>query len=583
MPLLPYVRRELFLQAIKNRDASALPDPNNREELFLKAIAEETALIPSGVSVVLPAAVSEMLANLPEAHTHTELFYKDIIDAILIATMVTDTTPYLIRATADNAHVSSPARLTKKLGNTVCVNDLSNPPNASGTLVDVTYSITSRKVTLSGTASATNNLVLTPYNVNGLGLAGHKIYIPPVGGGAKAILLNNVGGRINFTDGGIIDIPNTDTRGYAIRLENGNTINVTNYACHFIDLTLWFGSNDLIPSDLLSHPEDWGRYYSGSLAYDAGHLESADGTVMRSIGRNVWDEEWEYGSISSSTGQNDSSQTTAWRTKNYIPIIPNSAYYITASVSSKNCKARFYDAAKNYIGYQSVDGYNIYTKTAFTVPVNAYFMRLSPSVADVPTPNNNITISLYYSGESGYDEYYPYSVLAEIDTGSEVLRSAGAVADEKTPDGKIWHRVGAINLGSVDWSRVATNTAGYYRFLSTSYVDGAPTPAGTRGNVRTAKYCAITGNEAYNRVTGITLSTNGNIMVYDDALAQESAADFKTAMSGIYLYYEHYNIITEQGTAFDPEYVVENGGTESWTNLKGIPQGHETEYTEYTT
>ena len=79
MPLLPYVRRELFLQAIKNRDASALPDPNNREELFLKAIAEETALIPTGVSVVLPAAVSEMLANLPEAHTHTELFYKEIL------------------------------------------------------------------------------------------------------------------------------------------------------------------------------------------------------------------------------------------------------------------------------------------------------------------------------------------------------------------------------------------------------------------------------------------------------------------------------------------------------------------------
>ena len=306
MPLLPYVRREIFLQAIKNRDASALPDPNNREELFLKAIADEVALIPSGIPVALPAAVSEMLANLPEAHTHTELFYKDIIDAILIATMVTDTTPYLIRATADNAHVSSPARLAKKLGNTVAVNQLVDTATTSVTIP-----------------------------------SGHKYYAV-----------------INGTA--------------SIGTSNGTAIAVTGGQDIIIDLTLWFGCNDWIPSDLLSHPKNWGRYYAGSLDYAAGYLDSADGTVMRSIGRNVWDEEWELGGISSTNGQDEAGNTT-WRTKNYIPLVPNTPYYVY-TVTDKNLRARFYDAQKNYIGYNSGSGTTVRSTTPFTPPANAAYI-----------------------------------------------------------------------------------------------------------------------------------------------------------------------------------------------------------------
>lgn len=357
----------------------------------------------------------------------------------------------------------------------------------------------------------------------------------------------------------------------SIGTSNGTAIAVTGGQDIIIDLSLWFGSTDRIPSDLLSHTENWGRYYAGSLAYAAGYLDSADGTVMRSIGRNVWDEEWEYGSISSSTGQNDDSSPTAWRTKNYIPIIPNSSYYITASVSSKNCKARFYDAAKNYIGYQSVDGYNIYTKTAFTVPVNAYFMRLSPSVADVPTPNNNITISLYYSGESGYDEYYPYSVLAEIDTGSEVLRSAGAVADEKTSDGTITRRVGYVDLGTLTYITNQTGTNTY---------EATCAPVGKANGISNF-ICAGIAYTAYadDGQYGIRgYSSSGQVAVRVPKNVASTTSAIKTALSGVYLYYELATPATEQGTAFAENIPCDPDGTLNWTQSAGVPQGNEIFY-----
>lgn len=49
------------------------------------------------------------------------------------------------------------------------------------------------------------------------------------------------------------------------------------------------------------------------------------GTVYRT-GVNVWDEEWEVGSISNSTGE-DSVSTTTIRSKNYIPVVPGATYY----------------------------------------------------------------------------------------------------------------------------------------------------------------------------------------------------------------------------------------------------------------
>ena len=427
MPLLPYVRRELFLQAIKNRDASALPDPNNREELFLKAIAEETALIPTGVSVVLPAAVSEMLANLPEAHTHTELFYKEILDTILTASTVTDTTPFISRGTAGGLPVSGTAELKKKLGNTVGVNQLFNETFSPGTY---TYDIASAYFTM--TAGRTY-LFFTDENELSLRVRNYDE------------------GIIGTTAKYVIYACTITSNGYTIQ---GNGTSTKTAHLRRIDLSFWYGSTDRIPSDLLSHPENWGRYYAGSLAYAAGYLDSADGTMLTSKG---------------------SDGTT---------------------------------------------------------------------------------------------------VLAEVDTGSEGLRSAGAVADEKTPDGTITRRVGVVDLGTVNWVYDAGDTRFYF-----SGLDYKRPESNAEGNA----ICSYFVNVKLSNLIDKSICLHSNGYVYAKDSSYTSGAALKTAMSGVYLYYELATPTTEQGSPFNPTYGVEYGGTESWTNLKGIPQGHETEYTEYTT
>lgn len=472
MPLLPYVRRELFLQAIKNRDASALPDPNNREELFLKAIAEETALIPTGVSVVLPAAVSEMLANLPEAHTHTELFYKEILDTILTASTVTDTTPFISRETAGGLPVSGTAELKKKLGNTVGVNQLqrTQTTTATSTYSGVTISNSTKGVHLSGTATADIGIVY--FDRSGYSQAtipGHTylLFGCPSGGNGKYYIEPLMGAGADWCKGyprdtgsGVIFVAkktnDTPDYIYGIRLYivNGASNLNADVNCYLIDLDRWFGSTDRIPSDLLSHPENRGRYYAGSLAYAAGYLDSADGTMLTSKG---------------------SDGTT---------------------------------------------------------------------------------------------------VLASVDTGSEVLRSAGAVADEKTPDGTITRRVGVVDLGTVNWVYDAGDTRFYF-----SGLDYKRPESNAEGNA----ICSYFVNVKLSNLIDKSICLHSNGYVYAKDSSYTSGAALKTAMSGVYLYYELATPTTEQGTAFDPVYDVEYGGTESWTNLKGIPQGHETEYTEYTT
>jgi hypothetical protein len=68
-------------------------------------------------------------------------------------------------------------------------------------------------------------------------------------------------------------------------------------------------------------------------------------------GINVWDEEWEVGLIDATSGQNTPNNSYS-RTKNYIPIRPNTTYYFTDS--TKTLYFRKYDINKNYLGFEQM-------------------------------------------------------------------------------------------------------------------------------------------------------------------------------------------------------------------------------------
>lgn len=116
-----------------------------------------------------------------------------------------------------------------------------------------------------------------------------------------------------------------------------------------------------------------------------GHSEVIDGEIVSAgtesvveQGRNLWDEVWKVGTISSSSGNNEGS-TAAIYSENYIPIIPNSTYIFVYVGSAKfeNVKTRFYDHSKNYIGYNDNNGQTVYPNRAFITPLNAAYVRFT--------------------------------------------------------------------------------------------------------------------------------------------------------------------------------------------------------------
>ena len=466
----------------------------------------------------------------------------------------------------------------KKLGNTKSVNQLlnkANYPASSGVFTNNGDG----SVTANGTASSTQTFVFDTF-VNEFFIKGHKYYVysglASTGSSSTFELMITAfsgNGNLNlYTAATIAEYNSNLTNLHDVQavVRAGTTVSNLKFSPLIIDLTLWFGSNDAIPSHLLSHPEDWGRYYAGSLAYNAGTLESADGTVMKSIGRNVWDEVTETGTIDTSTGQN-SPNSTMLRCKNYIPVIPNTAYYFRTV--SNGAIIYYYDASYNYIGFHS--GFSV--NAPFTTSTNAHFMRFRLSSDYGTVYKSDITISLYYPDESGYDQYYPYTVLAEVDTGSEGLRSAGAVADEKTPDGTITRKVGYVDLGSLSWTM---DTSGTYPVFWAS-ISGMKI---AEANVRCQKYAfygarawqGFVANDYDKLIATPTAATYAYVMIQDSSYS--TAAAFKTAMDGVYLYYELATPTTEQGTAFAENIPCDDFGSLSWTQTKGIPQGNEIFY-----
>lgn len=106
--------------------------------------------------------------------------------------------------------------------------------------------------------------------------------------------------------------------------------------------------------------------------------------IVRSAG-NLWDEEWELGTLNSSGAKADSNSSI--RTKNYIPILPNATYYFKCPINTgRTC---FYDANKNHLNNDVSFGAN----STFTTPSGAYYMMFVLAGDYGTTYNNNISVN----------------------------------------------------------------------------------------------------------------------------------------------------------------------------------------------
>ena len=122
---------------------------------------------------------------------------------------------------------------------------------------------------------------------------------------------------------------------------------------------------------------------------------------VRDTGVNQWDEQWELGLIDSATGEK-SEGANRIRTKNFIPIQPNTAYFKCEPTAAQGGSVWnfYYDKDKNYLSYANA-GANV----IFTTPANAYYLMFYTEPAYGTTYKNDISINY----PATYTDYHPYT------------------------------------------------------------------------------------------------------------------------------------------------------------------------------
>ncbi len=330
--------------------------------------------------------------------------------------------------------------------------------------------------------------------------------------------------------------------------------------------------------------EEFYKYYLiNSYKYNIGQLVSSNPHRIETTGFNQWDEEVEFGTISSEGILN--TNTTNLRTKNFIGLVLNENYYFK---SPYGCYIRCYDKDKVYLGvYQSNSEGWVYPNNLIEsskLCPETRFIKFYLTSTYGKTYMNDICINLHHTGYrngeyESHKEYYrelpEVTKIIDPSTGEALfpdgLRSAGNIYDEITSTHAI-KRVGVIeDLGSLSWSRGTTAITDKYRFSSSlNAFDGVSTATSTNNvdvdisnGICTFLPIIPVGN-TYNNMDGIAIHEN-RLYLYSSNYSNSSytAETIKTTLSGHKLYYELKTpIVVELDEPFNMDYSVWDFGTE---------------------
>lgn len=333
-----------------------------------------------------------------------------------------------------------------------------------------------------------------------------------------------------------------------------------------VDLTQTFGHGNepteltdprilAIEAYLTDHPE-----------YNAGELISADCDAVISIGRNLWDEQWDKCYYRVANGEKTSASDCIG-CKNLIPVLPSTDYYFLTPNNNVN-QLLFYDSNGVYTG-----NHNKYNGP-FTTPSNAHYMTFYLLANYGTTYNNDVSI---YEGSSALP-YTPY-MKSQFDIPEQLiedhpLRSAGDVYDEYDfKRKKFIKRVGSYAFtGNENWELHSSSTESSKRWWITganftSIFNDITTDLPE--SIVTSK--VIVNNYAWSlfsnsQIGTFSMNKNGsnNWILFNTTYP--NIADFRTAISNTIIYYElatpvETDISSYFSADFKPQLPVESGGT----------------------
>ena len=302
-------------------------------------------------------------------------------------------------------------------------------------------------------------------------------------------------------------------------------------------------------------------YYS----YNQGSLLSFNCNGIKTVGHNLC------------TRTNQSSNI--YNASNLIRVKQGQTIYWGGVWTSSTSESRFWPAVysdpnetnkNNYISYGGFGASGVVN--SYTAQNDGYLgLAYAGAVSNYSVEKMMISFAPFT-----FDEYEPYTsstLSLPISTYfPNGMKSAGTVYDELT-ESKAITRIGAVDLGSLTWTAVSTNTSGVYRMRSSGLQGLVKNTSSTSevANIICALYDATSSGANYRCTKGIAIETNGMLFVYDENYnASTSPETFKSAMSGVYLYYE---MVAETETSFTTASLVTENGEVALANENGVLVG----------
>lgn len=427
------------------------------------------------------------------------------------------------------------ARLESIKGNAIAWNQYRNVTNGYSNIsngITITYQNGIYTVSGTQTSANTNTRPLLNIDDNSYFIEGHKyaLMLTDVRGlNQNVYIRDNFGGNTPITTSSYIFTHTQSRARFALYFwDNASEVHTAEdiqFCANYFDLTLIYGIGNE-PSTVAQFEADYQRWFGRALGYepyDAGSLKPVLMTGYKTVGFNLLDPE---------TGK----------------------AHLVGTYGNTNVEQGLYcyEISGNYTSITDEEGNTI------TPNANGYFMVDTPQEITVAGADEETCIHLTWSGwRNGETELHwnevkqmPITTLTGKlnGEGSSVvvfpdgMKSAGDVFDEiKVENGvvKAVKRIDSVDLGSFTWSRkdnTETNSSytckipqmrdvGTNNFLTAGYVNRG------RGNYDST-ICGMS--------TGWYSGGNGrNVYISNDIYhVGLSASAFKTAMSGVMLYYE---------------------------------------------
>jgi len=356
------------------------------------------------------------------------------------------------------------------------------------------------------------------------------------------------------------------------------------------DLTLMFGSTiaDYVYSleqssqgSGLAWLRSYGFFTEDYYDYNSGELKSVSNLVSHDMtGFNLWDEEWEGGTINTSTGVNsDVGLNTNIRSTNFISALPNTEYYFCRQNFNGNIFE--YDNGKNFIRV-------VPSPTTFTTAANTRFLRFYMGTAYGNTYNHDICIN-FSSSRNG--EYEPYT-LHSYPLGDVTLRGLPKLngnalyydGDSYESNGTVTRKYGIVTLnGSESWGMNVTSHNGYVSMNSVKRVSdyklsmvSSYLPVERQARDRSTSEMPSWVSAYYNN--SVSVGQNW-IYVHIDGITTVDDLKAYLANKPLAVVYELASPTTETADTYTNPQWVDPNGAERYTlssNAFPMPVGHET-------